>query len=59
MQSRELSSRKVENEIFLGLELGMDKKSFYEKCWDLNEKGLITNSPSEVSVVDTATMGST
>lgn len=50
MESRELSSGKVENGIFLGLELGMSKKDFYEKCWDLNKKGLLTNGPSELSV---------
>lgn len=50
MESRELSSGKVENEIFLGLKLGMDKKTFYETCWDLNKKGLLSNGPGELSV---------
>jgi len=50
MESRELSSGKVENEIFLGLKLGMDKKAFYETCWDLNKKGILSNGPGELSV---------
>jgi hypothetical protein len=58
MESRELSSGKVQNEIFLGLELGMDKKAFYEKCWELNSKGLLTNGPSELSVEYDAPMPS-
>ena len=58
MESRELGSGKVVNEIFLGLELGMDKKAFYEKCWELNSKGLLTNGPSELSVEYNAPMPS-
>lgn len=58
MESKELSSGKVENEIFLGLELGMTKKAFYEACWDLNKKGVLSNGPSELSVEYDAKMPS-
>ncbi|REG79400.1 hypothetical protein [Algoriphagus antarcticus] len=50
VEKRELASGNTVNEIFLGLELGMDKNNFYETCWDLNEKGVLTNGPGELSV---------
>jgi hypothetical protein len=50
VESRELASGKIVNEIFLGLELGMDKKKFYETCWDLNKEGVLTNGPGELSI---------
>jgi len=50
VESRELASGKTVNELFLGLSLGMDKKAFYETCWDLNKKGVLTNGPGELSV---------
>ncbi len=58
METRELGSGKEVNEIFLGLKLGMDKKTFYEICWDLNKKGILSNGPSELSVEYTAKMPS-
>ena len=42
IEDRELSSGKEANELFLGLELGMDKKEFFETCWDLNKKGVLS-----------------
>lgn len=50
IESRELASGKTVNEIFLGLELGMDKKKFYETCWDLNKEGVLSNGPGELSI---------
>lgn len=58
MESRELKSGKIANEIFLGLELGMSQKAFYEICWDLNKKGILSNGPSELSVEYTVEMPS-
>ncbi|MHA7131136.1 hypothetical protein [Algoriphagus namhaensis] len=58
MEERELSSGKVENDIFLGLELGMNRKAFYETCWDLNSQGILTNGPTELSVEYRADMPS-
>lgn len=50
MEEKELSSGKKVNELFLGLELGMEKKDFFQTCWDLNQKGMLINGPSELSV---------
>jgi hypothetical protein len=50
VENKELASGKTVNELFLGLELGMDKKKFYETCWDLNKEGVLTNGPGELSV---------
>ncbi|WPR75499.1 hypothetical protein [Algoriphagus sp. NG3] len=50
MEEQQLASGKQENELFLGLELGMGKKLFYEKCWQMNNEGILTNGPSELSV---------
>lgn len=50
IESRELASGKTVNELFLGLSLGMDKKQFYETCWDLNKEGVLSNGPGELSI---------
>jgi hypothetical protein len=50
VESRELASGKTVNELFLGLSLGMDKKQFYETCWDLNKEGVLSNGPGELSI---------
>ncbi|WP_297336778.1 hypothetical protein [Algoriphagus sp.] len=50
IEERELASGKEVNELFLGLQLGMDRKGFYETCWDLNKEGILTNGPTELSV---------
>lgn len=50
MEERELSSGKIKNELFLGLELGMSQNEFYEACWDMNKQGVLTNGPTELSV---------
>ncbi len=50
LEERELSSGKQVNELFLGLELGMTRKDFFQTCWDLNKQGLLTNGPTELSV---------
>ena len=50
VESRELASGKTVNELFLGLSLGMERKAFYETCWDLNKEGVLTNGPGELSI---------
>ena len=50
LEERELGSGKQVNELFLGLKLGMEKKDFFQTCWDLNKQGLLTNGPTELSV---------
>ena len=51
LEEKELASGKVENELFLGLELGMTKRDFFESCWELNKQGKLVNGGSELSVV--------
>jgi len=50
LEKRELESGKVVNQLFFGLELGMDQKQFFETCWERNKEGVLTNGPSELSV---------
>lgn len=50
METAELSSGRKVNEIFLGLELGMTQKEFYEACWTMNNEGTLSNGPTELSV---------
>lgn len=50
LEERELSSGKKVDELFLGLKLGMDKKDFYQACWELNSQGLLINGPNQLSV---------
>ena len=50
MEEKELASGKIQNDLFLGLELGMDKKIFYEKCWEMNKQGILLNGPTELSI---------
>jgi len=46
MVTREMASGKEVKEIFLGIELGMSKKDFFETCWELNSQGILSNGPS-------------
>jgi hypothetical protein len=50
LEQQELNSGKAVNTLFLGLELGMERRSFFEACWQLNKEGKLTNGPSELSV---------
>ena len=50
LESEQLASGKVANDLFLGLSLGMERKEFFETCWDLNKKGVLNNGPTELSV---------
>lgn len=36
--------------LILGMEFGDTKKDFFEKCWQLNNKGLVTHGPNNQSV---------
>ena len=58
LEEKELNSGKKVNELFLGLELGMTRKEFFQTCWDLNKQGLLTNGPTELSVEYTPKMPS-
>lgn len=50
LEKKELNSGKQVNELFLGLELGMDRKTFFETCWELNKQGKLSNGPTELSI---------
>jgi hypothetical protein len=36
--------------LFLGISLGMERKAFYQHCWDYNQKGMFIHSPSNQMV---------
>lgn len=46
---RELASGVRHDSLFLGLTLGMDRKTFYALCWDLNKSGKMTQGPNNLS----------
>lgn len=50
LEKQELNSGKVVNDLFFGLELGMNRKAFFETCWEQNRLGVLTNGPTELSV---------
>lgn len=58
LEKKELGSGKTVNELFFGLELGMNRKAFFETCWELNKQGKLTNGPSELSIEYKAKMPS-
>lgn len=58
LEKKELASGKQVKELFFGLKLGMDRKSFFETCWDLNKQGKLTNGPSALSIEYKAQMAS-
>ncbi len=43
---KELSSGKINNNVFYNLELGQSRKDFYRICWNLNRRGIATHGPS-------------
>lgn len=46
----ELATGEQYNELFLGYELGMSKKEFYDHSWALNRKGLVMQGPQNQTV---------
>ncbi len=58
LEEKELASGKEVKDLFLGLELGMERRDFFETCWKLNQEGKLTNGPSELSVEYQAEMPS-
>lgn len=50
IEREELASGKIVKDLFLGLELGMSRKDFFETCWKRNSEGILTNGPTELSV---------
>ena len=42
----EMSKDVVHDSIFLGMNFGQTKQDFFDKCWKLNSKGLVTHGPN-------------
>ena len=49
--AKELAKNTRADSLFLGIYLGMPAKAFYDHCWDLNKKGMVTNGTTNVSVL--------
>lgn len=50
MVKRELASGEKHDSLFLGIHFGMDSRTFYTHCWELNHQGLIKEGPDNGSV---------
>lgn len=48
---RERTSGARYDSLFLGFELGMPRSDFFNRCWELNRQGLVTNGPENNSVL--------
>jgi hypothetical protein len=46
----ELETGGQKDSLFLGLEFGIDKQEFYDRCWALNKQGLVTQGVENMSV---------
>lgn len=44
------SDEKKYDSLFLGMYLGMDKKAFYDHCWELNRLKVFSHGPTNTSV---------
>lgn len=58
MEKRELDSGRITNNLFLGLELGMDRKAFYDSCTKMNKAGILLDGPTDLMVEYEPTMPS-
>ena len=48
---RQTSSQHTQyDSLFLGIYLGMERKAFYDHCWELNRLKVFTNGPTTASV---------
>ena len=45
-----VSSKENYDSLFLGMYLGMDKKAFYDHCWELNRLKVFSHGPTNTSV---------
>ena len=44
------SSEKKYDSLFLGIHLGMERKAFYDHCWELNRLKVFSHGPTNTSV---------
>lgn len=47
---KELASGERQDSLFLGTYFGMDSKTFYKHCWDMNHQGLVKEGPGNKTV---------
>ncbi len=48
--NREAKKGAVKDSLILGMSLGDTKQEFFDKCWQLNNKGLVSQGPNNQSV---------
>ncbi|WP_439490471.1 hypothetical protein [Algoriphagus sp.] len=58
IKEKEIASGKIQEDLFLGLKLGMSRKDFYDTCWELNKQGILINGAHELMVKYEAKMPS-
>lgn len=47
---RDASDENKIDSLFLGISMGMDRKAFYDYCWDMNNRKIFTHGPTNQSV---------
>lgn len=47
---REMSSGTVYDSLLFGMKFGQEKQEFFRRCWQLNQRGIISNGPESTSV---------
>lgn len=50
LKSSALNAGIRQDSVFLGLELGMSRQQFFDRCWSLNRQKLVKEGPSNSSV---------
>lgn len=50
VKEKEMASGEIQEDLFLGLKLGMPRKEFFEVCWEMNQEGILMNGAHELRV---------
>jgi len=58
VKQRESSSGKIYTDLFLGLELEMTRKQFFDSCWEMNQQGILVNGAHHLQVLYNAELPS-
>jgi len=48
--NRELATGVRNDSLFLGITFGIDQEQFYDICWDLNKREIVSHGPENMSV---------
>ena len=51
LKKSELAKGKRVDSLFFGIHLGMERKQFFAKCWELNKQGIFTDGSNNTSVL--------